>query len=59
MCGPPACLFVGDSPVDMKTGVNAGMDAVGVSWGFTDREKLAESHTGAIVSRPLQILDLI
>jgi phosphoglycolate phosphatase len=56
---PSACLFVGDSPVDLKTGVNAGMDVVGVSWGFTDRARLLENNGGVIVSRPLEILNLI
>ena len=56
---PAACLFVGDSPVDMKTGVNAGMDTVGVSWGFTEREDLAAHHRGMIVATPLEILGLM
>lgn len=56
---PVACLFVGDSPVDMKTGANAGMDAVGVSWGFTERRELAAQHPGAIVSEPMEILNLM
>ncbi|MFZ2631312.1 MAG: HAD family hydrolase [Desulfosalsimonadaceae bacterium] len=56
---PAACLFVGDSPVDMRTAANAGMDAVGVSWGFTERKDLAVHRPGAIVSEPLEILDLM
>lgn len=56
---PSACLFVGDSPVDMRTAANAGMDSVGVSWGFTDRKDLASHHPGAIVSEPLEILDFL
>ena len=56
---PADCLFVGDSPVDMRTAANAGMDAVGVSWGFTERKDLAVHHPGVIVSEPLEILDLM
>jgi phosphoglycolate phosphatase len=56
---PVACLFVGDSPVDMKTGANAGMDAVGVGWGFTGRRDLAAHHPGVIVAEPMEILDLM
>ncbi len=27
-------LYIGDSKTDMQTGQNAGMDTIGVSWGF-------------------------
>ncbi|MDA8404057.1 MAG: HAD family hydrolase [Desulfobacteraceae bacterium] len=56
---PAALLFVGDSPVDMKTAVNAGMDAVGAGWGFTGTKALAARHSGAIVKSPLEILEWI
>ncbi len=34
------CAFVGDSDVDIKTGINAGLTPVGVLWGFRDRDVL-------------------
>ena len=43
-------LYVGDSGVDMQTAINAGIDAVAVSWGFRPRAEL-ESYS------PLAIVD--
>ena len=28
------CVFIGDSDVDIQTGKNAGIDSIGVDWGF-------------------------
>lgn len=56
---PSACLFVGDSPVDMKTGASAGMRPVGVGWGFTDPDDLARHVDDAIAASPLDILALM
>lgn len=33
-------VFVGDSQVDYKTAVNAGLDCISVLWGFREREEL-------------------
>ena len=41
-CGfePQQCCMIGDSGVDMQTAINAGVDAVGVTWGFRPRAEL-------------------
>lgn len=41
-CGvlPSNCAFVGDSDVDMKTALAAGMLAVGAAWGFRGESEL-------------------
>ncbi len=52
-------MMVGDSDVDMITAVNAGMIAVGVSWGFRDTSLLLDHGAAFIVDSPMEIADLI
>lgn len=52
-------LFVGDSDVDIKTAKNAGMIAVGVSWGFRGTKELIEHGADHIVQTPQDILELL
>ncbi len=35
------CAFIGDSEVDVQTGINAGMTTVACAWGYRPREALA------------------
>ncbi len=43
--------FVGDSDVDMDTAHNAGMTAVGVSWGFRSADFLREHGAQYLIAR--------
>lgn len=52
-------LYVGDTSVDMLTSSRAGTTGVGVTWGFRDREELAESGADVIVDTPPEILSLV
>jgi len=54
-----SCAYVGDSGVDMKFGVNAGMRRIGVRWGFRSDEELLASGAEVLVSHPREILDFI
>ena len=38
---PQDALMVGDSPTDMRTAANGGIDALAVSWGYRSPEELA------------------
>jgi phosphoglycolate phosphatase len=56
---PERSVFVGDTAVDMKTGVNAGMLTVGVTWGFRARHELVAAGADHIIDQPLELLDLL
>lgn len=56
---PEECLFVGDTSVDMQTAKSAGMNAVGVLWGFREEEELKKAGADYIISDPAEILDII
>jgi len=52
-------LYIGDSGVDMQTAQNAGIDAVGVTWGFRPRAELEEFSPKYFVDKPLEILGIV
>jgi phosphoglycolate phosphatase len=55
---PARCLFVGDSEIDCKTGLDAGMTSVAVLWGFRPRAVLAEAGATIFLSRPSDLLEV-
>ena len=56
---PEQVLYVGDSGTDMQTAKNAGLYAVGVTWGFRSKEVLLEYGADILVHRPEQILQIL
>ncbi len=52
-------LYVGDSGVDMQTATNAGVEAVGCSWGFCERKVLEESRPKYLIDSPLELLNIL
>ena len=56
---PEQCIYVGDSDVDILTGINAGMVPVGVTWGYRSREVLTEAGARLLADDAEQMLDII
>lgn len=56
---PEQILYLGDTGVDMKTAVAAGMYPVGVLWGFRDKNELMENGAKVVISRPDELLRII
>lgn len=60
LCLSPADIwYVGDTDTDMRCGQNAGMETIGVEWGFRDRAELTSAGACHIVSSPSQMISLI
>ena len=53
------CLYLGDTNTDMETGLAAGADTVGVTWGFRGREELEAFHPAYIVDHPSQVIQIV
>ena len=51
-------LYVGDSDVDYHTAENAGIPAALVTWGFRDREMLAQLGPAHLIDEPMQLCGL-
>jgi phosphoglycolate phosphatase len=56
---PAEWLYLGDTNTDMRTARASGMTAVGVLWGFRDREELIESGAQHLVAKPEDVLKLL
>lgn len=52
-------LYFGDTNTDMETGMNAGVDTVGVTWGFRTREELERFHPALIADQPSRVIQYI
>lgn len=53
------CLYVGDSEVDIKTGLNGGLRTVGVTWGFRTKEELKAAGAGELIHHPMELLQFV
>ena len=49
------CLYFGDTNTDMLTARNAGVTAVGVTWGFRPRSELEEYKADIIIDSAKEI----
>ncbi|WP_419781099.1 HAD family hydrolase [Maridesulfovibrio sp.] len=56
---PHRTLFIGDSDVDIKTGVNAGMIAVGAGWGFRGEGELVKAGANIVLDTPADLVSLL
>ena len=52
-------LYVGDSGVDMQTAINAGVDVVGVTWGFRPRTELEGFQPMGLIDKAEELLGFI
>lgn len=54
---PDRCVYFGDSASDMLASHNAGMYAVGVTWGYQPLEKLKTGKPCEMISSPKELLN--
>lgn len=48
-------VYIGDSGVDMQTGLNAGVTTIGVCWGFRPKSELQEFQPDLLAEKPEDI----
>lgn len=56
---PEECVYIGDSDVDMQTGNAAGMESVGVTWGFRPRHVLEEHGAKHTIDHPEELISIM
>ena len=52
-------VYIGDTEVDIQTADNAGIDCIGVDWGFRDGDYLRDLGAKYIVNTPMEVLDIV
>ncbi len=56
---PEQVLYVGDTATDMRTASAAGMDSVGVLWGFRAEEELRQAGARWLIAEPGELLAIL
>lgn len=57
--GKEEVIYVGDSDVDMQTGMNAGVRTIGVTWGFRTEEELLAYRPWRLAHSPEELYSAI
>lgn len=52
-------VYVGDTDTDMRTGRNAGVATLGVSWGFREAEELWATGADEVVGHPREVAEAV
>lgn len=52
-------FFVGDTAVDVETGIRAGMIPIGVAWGYRTPAQLEAAGARRVLRAPSELLDLL
>lgn len=55
---PAEIVFLGDTSIDIRTAVAAGMHPAGALWGFRDKAELTAAGAAVILAGPLDLLKL-
>lgn len=53
------CVYIGDSDVDMQTGNAAGVESVGVTWGFRSKEVLLQNGAKHTIDNPKELIAIV
>lgn len=56
---PGEIVYLGDTDVDMRTAVRAGMHPVGVTWGFRDAAELMAAGAEKLIGKPQELLKYV
>jgi len=58
-CKRDECIYIGDTGVDIQTGINAGVLTIGVSWGYRSVQHLKEAGAEHIIDTVSELMDMI
>ncbi len=56
---PEECVFLGDTGMDVLTGVNSGAYPVGELWGYRDEAELRANGAKVIINEPMELISVI
>ena len=56
---PQKMFFVGDTPIDIRTGKASGMMTVAVTWGFRSIHELQKENPDIIINSPMELLKYV
>ncbi len=56
---PERWLYLGDTSTDVQTALSAGMNPIGVLWGFRSAKELSEAGALALIERPSQLIQYL